>query len=98
MVDDARQVAVVAPVGDLIDADREKSLQALLVEALGDDALHDPPNRVPGDPQEPGDRGLGHLLRKPGGYVLEVARVTRAGPGPRHRLKAHAAVAAPEPA
>ena len=82
----------MAAVGDLIDADRDEALQALLVEVIGDDALHDLPDRVPGDPQQPGDRGLGHLLGKPRHDVLEVARVVGVGPGPRHRLQVHAAV------
>ena len=73
-------------------------MQALFVELLGDDALHDPPDGVPRDPHQPGDRLLGHLLRKPGHHVLEVARVVRLGPGPRHRLQVHAAVAAAQPA
>ena len=36
---------------------------------------HDPPDRVPADPQQPRDRGLGHLLGQPRNDVLEVARV-----------------------
>ena len=52
------------------------------------------PDRVPADPQQPGDRRERHLLRQPRDDVLEVARVVRARPRPRHRLQPHAAVTA----
>jgi hypothetical protein len=68
-----------------------KALEAALVEVLGGDALDDPPDGVPADPQQPGDRRLGHLLRQPGHHVLEVARVARARARPRHRLQLDAA-------
>ena len=97
MVGDARQVALPASPGDLIHADRDQAAQAALVEVVGDDALHDPPDRVPGDPQQPGERSLGHLLRKPRNDVLEVAGVGRIGPRPRHGLVAHTAVPTPQP-
>ncbi len=92
VVDDARQVAVVATIGDLVDADRHEALQASLIQVVGHDALYDLPDGVPGDPQQAGDRLLGHLLRQPRHHILEVARVARAGPGPGHRLKARATV------
>ena len=88
----------MAAVGDLIDADRDEAVQTLLVQALCDDALDDLPDGVPRDPQQPGDRLLGHLLRKPGDDVFEVAGVACAGPGPRHGLEVRAAVAAAQPA
>ena len=69
-------------------------MQALFVEVLGDDALNDPPDAVPRDPQQSGDRLLGHLLGKPRHDVLEVAGVVGVRSGPRHRLQVHAAVAA----
>jgi hypothetical protein len=75
MVDDRSEVAVVAPIADLIDTDRDQALQAAPIEALCDDALNDPPDGVPGDSQQPGDRLLDHLLGKPRDHVLEVARV-----------------------
>ena len=83
---------MVAPVGDLVHADRHEALQAALIQLVSHHALNDPPDGVPGDPQKARDRLLGHLLRQPGDYVLEVARVARARPGPRHSLKARAAV------
>src|SRR5438132_88862 len=88
----------MAAVGDLIDADRHEALQAALVQLLLNDALDDLTDGVPGDPQESGDRGLGHLLGEPRDYVLEVARVMGAGPGPRHRLQVNAAVSAAQAA
>ena len=94
MVDDRREVALAATVGDLVDADRDQTLQTTLVEMVGDDALNDPPDGVPGDAQQPGDRGLGHLLGQPRRDVFEVAGVSRARPRPWDRLVAHAAVAA----
>ena len=78
-----------AAVADLVDADRDQAVQPALVEAVGDDALDDPPDGVPGDPQQAGDRGLGHLLRQQRDDVLEVARVAGARPRPRDRLEAN---------
>jgi hypothetical protein len=43
----------VAAIGDLVHADRDEAMQAALIQLLGDDALDDPPDRVPGDPQRP---------------------------------------------
>ena len=65
---------------------------------VGDDSLHDPPDRVPADPQQPGDRRLRHLLREPRNGVLEVAGVAGARPRPRDRLELCAAVQTPHPA
>src|SRR5215211_5815324 len=87
VVGDARQVALAAAVGDLVDADRDEAVEAPLVEVVGHHALDDAPDRVPGDAQQPGDRRLGHLLGQPAGDVLEVARGWRASSRPRHRLE-----------
>jgi hypothetical protein len=87
VIGDTGQVALPAAVGDLIDADRDQAVQAALVEVIGDDALDDPPDAVPRDPEQPRDRRLGHLLREEADEVLEVARVRGARPGPRHRLQ-----------
>jgi hypothetical protein len=56
MVNDAGEVALPAAVTDLVDADRDETLEAPFVEVVCDDALDDPPDRVPGDPQQAGDR------------------------------------------
>ena len=87
----------MAPIGDLVDADADQSGEAILIEVIGDDARDDRPDRVPADPQQSRDRRERHLLRQPRHHVLEVARVRRARPRPRHRLQAHAAVAAAQP-
>ena len=63
-----------------------------MIEAIGNDPLDDPPDGVPPDPQQPGDRGLGHLLRQPRDDIFEVAGVVRAGPGPRDRLEVNTTV------
>ena len=98
VVDDRGQVALPAAVGDLVHADRDEAIEAALVEPVDDDAFDDPPDGVPRDPQQPGDRRLGHLLRQPRDDVLEVARVRGARPRPWHRLQAHGAtVAAAQP-
>jgi hypothetical protein len=89
---------VAAAIGDLVNADRDKACQTPFVEVLGDDTLNDPPDRVPADSQQAGDRCLRHLLRQPGDDVLKVARVVRVGPGPRHRVVAHTTVGTAQPA
>jgi hypothetical protein len=58
VVGHAGQVAVMAAVGDLVDADTDEAVEAALVEHVGDHASHDPPDRVPGDPEQAGDRRL----------------------------------------
>ena len=87
----------MAPIGDLVDADADQSGEAILIEVIGDDARDDRPDRVPADPQQSRDRRERHLLRQPRHHVLEVARVRRARPRPRHRLQAHTAIAAAQP-
>ena len=94
VVGDVGQVALPAPVGQLIAADRNQPGQTPLVEVVGDHALDDPPDRVPGDAQQRLDLALGHLLRAERGQVLEVAGVPGVRPRPRNRLDPHAAIAA----
>jgi hypothetical protein len=53
---------VVAAVADLVDADADQSLQTAVIEVIGDHARDDRPDRVPTDPQKPGDRRERHLL------------------------------------
>src|SRR5829696_2319393 len=89
----------MAPIGDLVDADADETVEPALVEMVGGHPLDDPPDGVPADPEQAADRRARHLLRQPGDDVLEVARVRRAGPGPRDRLEpdaAHAAAQAPQ--
>ena len=65
VVGDRGQVAVMAAVADLVDADADQALEAALVEVVGDDARDDRADRAPADPQQPRDRREGHLLRQP---------------------------------
>jgi hypothetical protein len=87
VVGDAGQIALAAAVGDLVAADRDQTVQPRVIEVIGDDARDDRADRVPRDPEQPGDRRLGHLLREERHEVLEVARVAGPGARPRHRLK-----------
>src|SRR5215216_58655 len=97
MVDHAGQVTVMAPVADLVDADADQPLEPRLIEVVGEDALDDPPDGVPADPEQPGDRCLGHLLGQPRDDVFEVAGVARPRPRPRDRLELRPAAATPQP-
>src|SRR5215207_5912971 len=97
MVDHAGQVTVMAPVADLVDADADQPLEPRLIEVVGEDALDDPPDGVPADPEQPGDRRLGHLLGQPRDDVIEAAGVARARPRPRDRLELRPAGATPQP-
>src|SRR3954465_15171990 len=93
-VGDVGEGARPAPVGQLVAADLNQPGQTPLVEVVGGDALDDPPDRVPRDPQQALHLALGHLLGAKRGQVLEVAGVTSARTGPRDGRDAHAAVAA----
>ena len=91
MVNDAGEIALAAAIGDLVNADRDQAGEPVLVEALGDDTRDDLADGVPPDPQQTGDRGLGHLLREPRDDVLEVTRVMSCllytSPSPRDRTR-----------
>jgi hypothetical protein len=93
MIGDTRQEAMIGAVGDLVDAEHLKFVQAALVEVLGDDPGDDLADRRPADPQQPGDLRLVHLLGKPGREIFKVAGVRSVRPRPRHRLKAQAPTA-----
>ena len=73
-------------VADLVHADHHEPVQPRAVELVRDDASEDIPDRSPPDPHQLGQRRLGHLLRQERDDVLEVARVRRPGPRPRHLL------------
>jgi hypothetical protein len=88
VVGDGGQVAVMAAIGDLVDADGDQALQAAFVEVLGDDAGDDRADRVPADPQQPGDRRERHLLRQPRDDVFEVAGCAPRRAGPTGRARA----------
>src|SRR4051794_37609201 len=88
----------MAAIGDLVHAQADQSVQPALVELIGDHTRDDRADRVPPDPQQPGDRREGHLLRQPGHDIFEVARVRGAGPSPGHGLEADPARRAAQPA
>jgi hypothetical protein len=88
---------VIGAVADLVHADQLKPVQPAFVELVGHDPLEDLADRLPGDPHQPGDLRLAHLLRQPGGQVVEVARVARATAGPLHMLGQIAAARAVQP-
>jgi hypothetical protein len=52
VVGDVGQVALPASVRQLVAADRNQPGETALIEMIGDDTLDDPPDRVPGDPQQ----------------------------------------------
>jgi hypothetical protein len=93
VIGDDGQVAVPAPIGHLVDAKQPQAVQTARVKALGDNALDDRADGVPGDAHQPRDRRLGHLLSQKGHHVFEVARKARPA-RPRHRLDPDAAVRA----
>jgi len=53
--------------------DQPQAVRTAGLEALGDDALDDRADGVPGDAHQPGDRRLGHLLGQERHDVFEVA-------------------------
>ena len=74
-----------------------RSLKSALIEVIGDDALDDPPDRVPGDPQQRLDLALGHPLGAERDQILELAGVPGAAARPRDRLDPHPAIPAVHP-
>jgi hypothetical protein len=62
VVDDRGQIALVSAVADLVNTDGDQAGQPALVEAVGDDPRNDPSDGVSADPEQAGDRRLGHLL------------------------------------
>lgn len=75
MVGDAGQEAMVGLVADLVDAEPDQAVQAILLNVVCHDPLDDPPDRRPADSQQRLDLLLGHLLGQPRAEILEVARV-----------------------
>ena len=88
---------MIGAIGDLVDADQLKPVEAAGGQLLGDDARDDVPDRLPADSHQPGDLRLVHLLRQPGDQVVEVARVARAAARPLHVLGQIAAARAVQP-
>ncbi len=96
MVDHEREVLVLALPADLVDANVVEIVQAAGIELVVADALDDPPDRVPVDPQHPLDRRLVSPRRQPRDQTLEIARELGARPGERDALRARPMLRAPQ--
>jgi hypothetical protein len=97
MVGDKREVVVLALPRHLVDPDVIEIVQTGGIELVVADALDDPPDRVPVDPQHPLDRRLIRPGRQPRDQALEVARELRPRPGERHALGPRPVHRAPQP-
>jgi hypothetical protein len=89
---------VVLLPADLVHSNVNQTVEALGVQFLTDDPLADPPDRVPVDAQEPGDRGLVGLRGQERGHVLEVAGEPGPVAGERDPLYNDTMLRAPQPA
>jgi len=89
VVGDQGEVAVALAPGDLVHADLEQLVEAARVQFVGHHPLTDRPHRLPGDPDQPPDRGLVHPGGQPRHQVLDVTGEPRLRPGERHLLGAH---------
>ena len=91
VIGDEREVPVALAPRDLVDRDLKQLPEPVgLGEMLLADALDDPPDRLPVDPDQPRDRRLVGLRRQPRDEVVEVARETGAVTRERDALDMHA--------
>src|SRR5205814_4748820 len=97
VVGDQCEVVVLAFPADLVDPDLKEVLQPVRLELVGADPADDPPDGVPVDPDQAGDRGLVHRSRQPSDQLLEVAGEPRPVPRERHRFHSHAMLGALKP-
>ena len=97
VVDDHEQVAVVAPVGDLVDADARDALEQFFVTEIGDDSRDDLADRAPRAAQQSSGRRRGHLDRAPGRELLEGERVARTVARPGNRRDDYPVLGATHP-
>src|SRR6201999_145209 len=88
MVGDHSQVTMTAFIGDVVNADPIKPIQAGVIETLGHNPFDDSVDGGPGTTQQTSHRRLVHPLRQPGDGVFEVTRAPRPRPGPGHLLGA----------
>ena len=97
VVDDHEQVAVVAPVGDLVDADARDALEQFFVTEIGDDSRDDLADRAPRAAQQSSGRRRGHLDRAPSRELLEGERVARTVARPGNRRDDYPVLGATHP-
>jgi len=98
VVGDQGEVVVVLLPRHLVHADVDQAVETVVVQPVSHDPLADPPDGVPVDTQEPGDRGLVRLGGQERGHVLEVAGEPGPVPGKRHHLGHHPAGRTVQPA
>ena len=97
MITDEREIAVALAPRDLIQRDLKQIAQPVDGQKLVADALDDPPDGLPVDPDQPagcGSVGLGHQPRH---EVFEVAGEASAVTGERHALDQRPVLGAAQP-
>jgi hypothetical protein len=94
VVDDDRDVLVVAPVRELVDADLREVVERVAALPTCDDPLDDRSDGVPRNAHHVADRGLVAPLGQVADVVLERPREPRAGFGPRYLFDLDAAARA----
>ena len=97
MVDDEREVLVLALPGNLVDPDLEQAVKPAGIKILIADPFDDPSDRVPVDPQHPLERRLVNLGSQPRDQTLEIPGELRARPRERDRLGQRPMLRAPQP-
>ena len=97
VVDDHEQVAVVASIRDLVDADPRDTLEQFFVTETGHDPRDDLTNGAPRAAQQSSGRRRGHLDRAPGRELLEGEGVARPVARPGDRRDDHAVLETTHP-
>jgi hypothetical protein len=86
MVDDDHEIALAAPVADLVDPDPDETGERVASgPRVGDDPGDDRSDRPPGDPGQDPDGALRAVRREPGDGVIEDVCVTGPMARPGHR-------------
>ena len=98
VIDDDHQVAVAAPVGDLVDPDPGEPIEGISHRpGIGDDTPGDRAHGPPGDPHQLDHCRLRGVGDEPGDLVIESTGVAGAVTGPWHRRDDHPVVPARHP-
>lgn len=90
MIGRQREEVMPAAPRDLVDPDIEEVLKPRAAELISADTLDHPPDGLPVNAQQPGDRRLISLGRKPRHEIVKVARQAGAVARERHALDVHA--------